>query len=296
MFGTAGHNAPLPGGGTKSIGVAVLDLLSPYDPACQEVGHAFGFHHERTRNGDDYGSPYSSMSAQVYGGATSSFQRARDTRLPDGQFDPTSGMFPQRVVGPVLPTIQLFRYEWFRNSGRVVNVPADYGASNPIIELNALDHARLRSTEQLPVLALIPATPGARMFTVELRRQTSEFDTMIGHPTVAGAPRAGLVVHSIDGAGIVAHEGTLPLQPISQRGWVSGDGRVVLRVESAAADLERVQFVVTVPGQQQHVFARGSSGAANHLFWDAATGTIYFDDWTARAGAPSRATRRRGCR
>jgi hypothetical protein len=289
MFGDEGQNVPLPGGGSKQIGVAVLDLLSPYDSSCQELGHAFGFKHERTRDGGDYGSPYSSMSAQVYGGATSSFQRARDTRLPDGQFDPTSAMFPQRVVGPIVPAAQLLRFDWFRDSSRVVNVPADYGASNPVVELTALDHGRLRADERLPVLAVIPATSGGRTFTVELRRQTTAFDTVIGHPTVAGAPRAGLVVHSIDGDGIRFYEGTLPLQPVSQRGWVSGDGRVVLRVESAAADLERVQFAVTVPGQQQHVFGRGSSGAALHLFWDAATGTIYFDDWTARAGAPAMA-------
>jgi hypothetical protein len=41
---------------------------------------------------------------------------------------------------------------------------------------------------------------------------------------------------------------------------------------------------------QQHVFYRGTDGAINHLFWNAADNTFHFEDWTALAGAgPARA-------
>jgi hypothetical protein len=39
-------------------------------------------------------------------------------------------------------------------------------------------------------------------------------------------------------------------------------------------------------GPQQHAFYRGSDGAINHIFWDGPSSKLYFDQWTARTGAP----------
>jgi hypothetical protein len=41
-----------------------------------------------------------------------------------------------------------------------------------------------------------------------------------------------------------------------------------------------------VTPQQQHVFYRGLDGAINHIFWDAPTNRLYFDQWTSRTQAP----------
>ena len=41
----------------------------------------------------------------------------------------------------------------------------------------------------------------------------------------------------------------------------------------------------TVTAGQQHVFYRGTDGALNHIFWNAADNSFHFEDWTALAGA-----------
>ncbi|MGH8637448.1 MAG: hypothetical protein ACREUZ_09985 [Burkholderiales bacterium] len=41
-----------------------------------------------------------------------------------------------------------------------------------------------------------------------------------------------------------------------------------------------------VTPHQQHVFNRGLDGAINHIFWDARTNRLYFDQWTSRTQAP----------
>ena len=44
--------------------------------------------------------------------------------------------------------------------------------------------------------------------------------------------------------------------------------------------------VTLVTPTQQHVFYRGPDGAINHIFWDAQTNRLHFDQWTSRAQAP----------
>ena len=41
-----------------------------------------------------------------------------------------------------------------------------------------------------------------------------------------------------------------------------------------------------VTSNQQHVFYRGLDGAINHIFWDAPSNRLYFDQWTTRVQAP----------
>ena len=101
-----------PGSDRKSITGAVVDLRSPFDAVCQEVGHAFGLEHELTVDGTEYGCPYSIMSSSGQG---SSFARPVDSRLPVGdmpagppdQFGPVTND-PQRVVGPHVPAVHFY--------------------------------------------------------------------------------------------------------------------------------------------------------------------------------------------
>jgi hypothetical protein len=46
MFGGGKYTVPLRGGGSKNIPVTVVDIASPFDSACQELGHSFGLQHE----------------------------------------------------------------------------------------------------------------------------------------------------------------------------------------------------------------------------------------------------------
>jgi hypothetical protein len=41
-----------------------------------------------------------------------------------------------------------------------------------------------------------------------------------------------------------------------------------------------------VTARQQHVFYRSQDGAINHLFWDAPTNRLHFDQWTSKVHAP----------
>ena len=79
-FGGGTIAVPLKAGGIKSIGVTVIDIATPFDAACQELGHGFGLQHEVDDKGREYVCPYSVMSARK----VNEFLRPADARLPDG--------------------------------------------------------------------------------------------------------------------------------------------------------------------------------------------------------------------
>jgi hypothetical protein len=87
LFGGGTANVPLSAGGTKQVSVTVMDVLSYFDYACQELGHSFGLNHEIDALGNEYASPYSAMSARFFEG--SEFLRPEDPRLPDGLWSRT---------------------------------------------------------------------------------------------------------------------------------------------------------------------------------------------------------------
>jgi hypothetical protein len=61
------------------------------------------------------------------------------------------------------------------------------------------------------------------------------------------------------------------------------------RTGAPAAAGDPATMVTHNPGQQ-HIFYRGTDGAINHIFWDAATNQLYTDQWTGpRTGAPAAA-------
>ena len=223
QFGGRGpYPVPLASGGSKPIAACVVDLGSPFDGTCEELGHAFGLQHERdfatpaevAADDTDYKDPYSVMSARRYGAAQPDFFRPSIAGLPDGSPLKSPGdRFDQlpagRIVGPMLTPAQLLMFPWFGESGHVVSVPQTYQQAPVTVKLYALDHARaLASTATLPVMAVIGPVGTSYWQTFEFRRPGQRYDQAIGD----GNPAAGIVMHAVGVAdGLVRYTGVLPL-------------------------------------------------------------------------------------
>ena len=194
MFGGQMSSVPVSNGHTKVVPVTVVDLASWFSGCCQELGHSYGFQHELSPTGDEYGSPYSAMSAR----GDLEFLRPQDARLPDGPriTDPKDGFIgypPQWIIGPALPAAQLYALDWFRNSPLANTALWDSNGCSPVFTLYALDYARDRRDEKpYPVLAVLNGYSG-RHYALELRRKQG-FDQGV---------TPALVVHSFD----VDHQG-----------------------------------------------------------------------------------------
>ena len=244
MFGGGTANVPLPGGRTKPVPVTVVDIASPFDAACQELGHSFGFGHELDDAGREYASPYSVMSARAHG---PEFLRAADPRLPDGQkiTDTGDAFFDQpaqHIVGPALASAQLLRIDAFKNSPSVIQVPGSYARQPVALQLFALNYTVRVPPGPLPVLATFPSNRGdGRIFTVEFRRGGHGYDKAIG---TLDAP-AGLVIHSINPDGRVRYEGVADVELASTFvDWASAAGDFSLRLESVDPAHEFVRFTL----------------------------------------------------
>lgn len=223
QFGGGGpYPVPLASGGSKSIAACVVDLGSPFDGVCEELGHAFGLQHELdfttsaeiAAHDTDYKDPYSVMSARRYGGAQPDFLRPSIAGLPDGSplqspYDRFNQLPAGRIVGPMLTPAQLLMFPWFGESAHVVSVPQTYRQGPVTVKLYALDHARaLASTATLPVMAAIDPVGTSYWHTFEFRRHGQRYDQAIGD----GNPPAGIVMHAVSAIdGLVRYTGVLPL-------------------------------------------------------------------------------------
>jgi hypothetical protein len=245
MFGGGTYSVPLSGGRTKQMPTTVVDIASPFDAACQELGHSFGFNHEVDDANREYASPYSVMSARVHG---PEFLRAADTRLPDGQkiTDTGDAFFnkpAQHVVGPSLAAAQLFRLDAFKNSPSVIQISGSYAKQPVALTLFALNYTVRVPPGPLPVLAAFPSNRGdGRIFLVEFRRGGLGYDAAIGTP---GADAAGLVVHSINPNGRIRYEGVAEVALASTFvDWASNAGDFSLRLDSVDPSQEFVRFTL----------------------------------------------------
>lgn len=243
MFGGGSYAVPLRRGGTKNIPATVVDIASPFDSACQELGHSFGLNHEVDDAGRDYASPYSVMSARH----VTEFVRAADARLPDGIkiLDPNDPMFnnpAQRIIGPALPAAQLYKYTNFRHTPKAIQLSDGYKHTPAVVVLYALNYMVRHPEGPLPILAWFWSNAGeARVFTVEFRRGGHGYDTAIG---TSGRP-AGLVVHSINPDDRVRYEGVVPVSSVAPRtDWHSAAGNFSLRLLDVDSATEFVKFVV----------------------------------------------------
>ncbi|GAB2829821.1 hypothetical protein [Lentzea nigeriaca] len=223
-------SVPVPGG-EKEIAVTVVDSITPFDAACQEVGHSYGLEHELGLDGtSDYGSPYSMMSARIYGLPIQfqpSFIRAPKPELPDGgpnKQAPHVGQPANRIVGPMLPAAQLYREPVFRVSSSVVHV-RDFPAT---ARLHAINYVSPGSGK--PVLLAVPSLKrDGRMFFVELRQRRG-YDSAIRFE--------GLAVHSRNPDGRIKYEGVARL---TETDWACPAGDFTLRINGVGGDFADVE-------------------------------------------------------
>lgn len=251
MFGMESYPAPRYFKLPKPVGVSVVDVSSPFDSVCQEVGHSFGLDHpigvhrppDYQGSSDlEYGSPYDVMASQAYLGFASSFVRGQDARLPDG-----GPQGYQRVIGPLLSGAQLTTLvPWLALTpyATTISAPSSTGTR---LRLHALDQAAAMSNGwgQHPFVALVHSVVG-QTYSIELRRGRG-YDSAIGTPAPGvNRPPAGLVVHHRHPAsGRIFYDGVLPLPPAGgDLDWRSWTGRFVIRVRQVADDLSWADIVV----------------------------------------------------
>ncbi|SFR29533.1 hypothetical protein SAMN04488564_1206 [Lentzea waywayandensis] len=224
-------DVPVPGG-TKRIRVTVVDSITPFDAACQELGHGYGLQHEFDALGREYASPYSAMSARGYGPTApgpQSWVRGSTPKLPEGgpnMQGPYVGVPANRIVGPLVPGAHLYRDPRFRDSSSVVHVrdlPAKARLYKP-------DYRSPGSGK--PVLIAVPSQRrDGRTFLVELRRATTgTYDQAIGVE--------GLVVHSLNPDGLVRYDGVADL---SLTDWACSAGDFSLRRTTVGEDFVDVE-------------------------------------------------------
>jgi hypothetical protein len=207
-------------GKTKPVAVTVVDHRTPFDAACQELGHSFGFGHEVLEDSMDealkagghvYASPYSVMSSRRYGygGDNPSFLRPSDPALPEGSANPEAPFltYPaNRVVGPRLTLAQLLSNTTFASSSAVVAIGQGYLPHGRVARVHAANY-RLPQSGLPVLLSLVSGSGDGRIFTVELRRGGWDYDQRLGS---SNAPPEGLVVHSVNGDGSIRYEGVAP--------------------------------------------------------------------------------------
>ncbi|MDX3661224.1 hypothetical protein PV646_28300 [Streptomyces sp. ID05-26A] len=235
-------SVPGPDGQQKSIRVTVVDSITPFDAACQELGHGFGLRHEIDSAGREYASPYSAMSSRGYGPTApgdQSWIRTPVAALPDGgpnMQSPHVGVPANRIVGPLVPSAHIYGDPRFRDSSSVVHVrglPAKTRLYKP-------DYVSPGSGK--PVLLAVPSQRrDGRTFLVEFRRAaTGAYDQGIGVE--------GLVVHSLNPDGRVRYDGVADLRNTE---WACPAGNFALRFDAVSedfADVEvRAESVVSFP-------------------------------------------------
>jgi hypothetical protein len=203
-FGGGGSQVTLRDGTTKNIPVTVVDNLTAFDAACQELGHSYGLSHEIDADGREYASPYSVMSAR----SVPEFLRPSDARLPDGAIITATnetwiGSGANRIVGPSLAAAQLYREQPFRDSPSVMHLDGSYAQKPVTRRLYALNYKLRLPPGPLPVLLSFPSHAGdGRTFLVELRRGGVGYDQAV---------TPALVVHSLNPDGRVRYEGRAAL-------------------------------------------------------------------------------------
>ncbi len=242
-FGGGGSQVTLRNGTTKTIPVTVVDSLTAFDAACQELGHSYGFSHEIDADGREYASPYSVMSARD----VPEFLRPSDPRLPDGNIMTVNsetwiGSGANRVVGPSLAAAQLYREQPFRDSPSVMHLDGTYAQEPVTRRLYALNYQLLHPPAPLPVLLSIPSHAGDdRTFLVELRRGGIGYDKAL---------TPALVIHSLNPDGRVRYEGAALLTLASNHtDWPCTAGDFALRLVAVDLTNEFVDVMIHAGAQ-----------------------------------------------
>lgn len=223
-FGGGTSAVTLRDGTTKLIPVTVVDTITPFDVACQELGHSYGLNHEVDADAREYASPYSVMSAR----GVTEFLRPSDPRFPDGGIltkpgEPWVGSGANRIVGPSLTAAQLYREPPFRDSPSVIHLDGSYAQKPVKRRLYALNYQLRQPPGPLPILISLPSSKGdGRIFLVELRRAGFGYDQQV---------TPALVVHSLNQDGRIRYEGRAPLTLADEHtDWPCAAGAFALRL------------------------------------------------------------------
>ena len=234
-----------PGEAPKSLPVAVVDIDRTFDVCVQELGHAFGFGHERDAADVAYRSPYSSMSSPR---VDAQFIRPQVDGLPQGTL--IGGVDVQQIVGPRLPGAQLVGRGDFRSSGQVRTLPAGWGRDPVTLRVHPPNYRDQHDSPPATLVVVPSRRPGdTREFFVELRRGHVDYDRGIGvslspPPTNRQNVPAGLTVHSVNPDGAVRYDGVSPVANYEDmRDWICPAGDFTLRylsigTQESWADIE----------------------------------------------------------
>lgn len=232
-FGGGTYSVPLPDNGSKTIPVTVVDINSTFNVCCQELGHSLGFKHEIDRQGKEYASPYSCMSART--NALESL-RAADSRLPDGANiqaprDSFVGRPAQRLFSPTLPAVHLLTLPEFANSTYVRRV-GPYQTKPVRIQLYAPNYRTRSQGGPLPIVAVLQSNKSdGRTFAVEFRPGGW------GYESAVSSGSAGLAVHSVNPDGRIRYDGFAPLDDLKKMAdWPCSEGDFSLRIDSVDKD------------------------------------------------------------
>lgn len=252
MFGGGAYRLKTrPGSDRAWITGAVVDIMSPFDSICQEVGHGFGFDHELGVLGEEYGCPYSVMSSSGQG---SSFERPVDSRLPTGTMVPGASPFgvatndPQRIVGPYIPSVHFYvaGFGPFKHPDSVIEVPQSFATSPSAFRLDALDKGVAAWPQRKRVLAVLPplVQNGDRFF-LELRRRGTEYDQGIQSETGGQSPAAITIYSHNATTGRIKYEGRIALSGApGDRDFHSFRGFFTVRMNTVDADFGSVNLTV----------------------------------------------------
>jgi hypothetical protein len=232
MFGGGAYAVPTRAGSDRTtISAAVVDQFSPFGSICQELGHAFGYDHELAMpSRAEYGSPYSSMSAETWPNHFDRPANANYTNLPSAAVGQDE---PLRHVGPYITPAHFVASgsPTLNHPGSVLVPTNDIQQAPWPLRLVALDRAIADWPSRRPVIAVIPPySPGARTYYIEVRRRM-DYDRELSFG-VSGRADAGLVIHSWEPqTGRIGFEGALAFDDqMGDRDYRSFSGWFIVRV------------------------------------------------------------------
>jgi|GEM_PF-5799220 len=247
------------GGGPHKVGdtmvlAAVVDVLSPFSNICQEVGHAFGLEHELNILGDEYQSPYSVMSSELYGGNDSSFERSPDARLPIGKPKASPNVSDvntndvQRIIGPYITPAQFSAANMgsFNDPGTVHQVPSSFNSTPHTFRLTAYDAGVDAWPNRKVILGVItPVDTNGDTYYLELRRNRS-YDANFSVDD-GSTPPVAVVIHARNKINKrIRYVNRIPLLGNGDSDYHDFNGRFVVRVGGFDQDFSAV--TVTVAG------------------------------------------------
>ncbi|MFE3195925.1 hypothetical protein ACFXHA_43485 [Nocardia sp. NPDC059240] len=239
LFGGGSFRLESGRGTPRVVSAAVFDIQSGFDSICEEVGHAFGLAHELDRNQNEYGCPFSSMSAA----SELSFVRPFDARLPVGI---GAGFDPMMQVGPYVPAVQMYVHQFgaFNNIYSVNYLSVAYEHTPQTFSLTALDIAIADWPTRRSVLAVIPPIiPSGDTYFLELRRPGQFYDQAIDHASVLLF--AVNFYTGTGGPGRIHYVSRIDLQSVSgDLDFHSFAGAFVVRVNSVHEDFSQISLTV----------------------------------------------------